>query len=157
MPCPPRFGLCVTIAFAGGKKKRQKKPKSSKTLALNDFLADTSTGTNFAKDPPKRTGSWADAMEERLDAEGGEVLFKLSNTDSRPSYPKQRCRPHGRVVVEAVQCLTVHSCPVLPAKLRPGTLTGGDSQRLHHTLSTLATCHMSVMRMILSTSLGRRT
>ena len=55
---------------AGGKKKKQKKPKPSKTQTLNDFLADTNTGS---KDPPKRTGSWADAMEERQDAEGGEM------------------------------------------------------------------------------------
>ena len=55
----------------GGKKKKPKKVKPNKTQTLNDFLADVSTGSKYAKDPPKRTGSWADAMEERLDAEGG--------------------------------------------------------------------------------------
>ena len=59
--------------LTGGKKKKQKKVKASKTVPLNDFLADASTGTKFPKDPPKRMGSWADAMEEKLDAEGGEA------------------------------------------------------------------------------------
>lgn len=76
VPCPLGLGYTFS-AFVGGKKKKQKKPKSSKTLALNDFLADASTGTNYAKDPPKRTGSWADAMEDRLDAEGGEAVNTL--------------------------------------------------------------------------------
>lgn len=60
----------VLSTLAGGKKKKQKKSKANKTQTLNDFLA---TGTTFAKDQPKRTGSWADAMEEKLDAEG-EIL-----------------------------------------------------------------------------------
>ena len=59
---------------AGGKKKKQKKVKANKTVSLNDFLADSSTGTSSMKDPPKRTDSWADAMEEGPDTEGEQLL-----------------------------------------------------------------------------------
>ena len=68
--------MCVTVCTptvtsAGGKKKKLKKPKSNKTQSLNDFLADASIGSKYSsKDPPKRTDSWADAMDERGDAEG---------------------------------------------------------------------------------------
>lgn len=63
------------VGGGGGKKKKQKKSKPNKTQSLNAFLADTAPG-KFVKDPPKRTDSWADAMEERLDAEGGNSVCK---------------------------------------------------------------------------------
>lgn len=59
---------------AGGKKKKKAK---GKTLPLTDFLADTSTGQSFPRDPPKHssTSSWADASDD-IDPSGtGE--FKL--------------------------------------------------------------------------------
>ena len=59
---------------SSGKKKKQKKQKSNKTQSLNDFLARPSVGSKYSsKDPPKRTDSWADAMDERGDAEGRQV------------------------------------------------------------------------------------
>ena len=50
----------------GGKKKKKTK---GKTVALNDFLANPATGSNFPKDPPKPTSSgggssWADATDD---------------------------------------------------------------------------------------------
>lgn len=53
--------------FAGGKKKKKTK---GKTVGLSTFLSDPSTGSNFIKDPPKLSSSWADATEE-LDPSGG--------------------------------------------------------------------------------------
>ena len=68
---------------ASGKKKKQKKQKSNKTQSLNDFLADSSIGNKFSpKDPPKRTDSWADAMDERGDAEGTPAIVKQMLSDS---------------------------------------------------------------------------
>ena len=53
--------------FVGGKKKKKAK---GKTVGLSTFLSDPSTGSNFIKDPPKPSSSWADATEE-LDPSGG--------------------------------------------------------------------------------------
>lgn len=48
----------------GGKKKKKTK---TKTVALNEFLADGSSDTSFSA--PKRTTSWADASED-LESDG---------------------------------------------------------------------------------------
>ena len=53
--------------FTGGKKKKKAK---GKTVGLSTFLSDPTTGSNFIKDPPKPSSSWADATEE-LDPSGG--------------------------------------------------------------------------------------
>jgi len=58
--------VCFIGFFAGGKKKKKSK---GKTIALGEFLTDPSTGSNYIKDPPKPSGSWADATEE-LDPSG---------------------------------------------------------------------------------------
>ena len=72
----PHKRVSNSSAAVSGKKKKQKKPKTNKTQSLNDFLADASIGGGkiTSKEPPKRTGSWADAMEERLETEGGLVV-----------------------------------------------------------------------------------
>ena len=48
----------------GGKKKKKTK---TKTVALNEFLADGGSDTSFPA--PKRTTSWADASED-LESDG---------------------------------------------------------------------------------------
>ncbi len=58
-------------SIAAGSKKAKKKSKG-KTLSLNDFLSDATSGTNYVKDPPKApaaTTNWADATED-LDPSG---------------------------------------------------------------------------------------
>lgn len=59
-----------TRSTAAGSKKAKKKSKG-KTLSLNDFLSDATSGTNYVKDPPKApaTTNWADATED-LDPSG---------------------------------------------------------------------------------------
>ena len=52
------------LTAAAGKKGKKK--SKGKTVSLNAFLSDSSSGTNFVKDPPKApaTTNWADATED---------------------------------------------------------------------------------------------
>ena len=60
------------VTVGGGKKKKKTK---AKTVALTEFLADSS-GSAFPV--PQRTTSWADASED-VDSDGKE-LFLQSNS-----------------------------------------------------------------------------
>jgi len=59
------------VTVGGGKKKKKAK---AKTVALTEFLADSS-GSSFPA--PQRTTSWADASED-VESDGKELL--QSNT-----------------------------------------------------------------------------
>ena len=70
MPTTLNVNALSPHTTAAGSKKAKKKSKG-KTLSLNDFLSDATSGTNYVKDPPKApaTTNWADATED-LDPSG---------------------------------------------------------------------------------------
>jgi hypothetical protein len=141
-------------AASSGKKKKQKKQKSNKTQSLNDFLARPSVGSKYSsKDPPKRTDSWADAMDERGDAEGRQVKGATGELVKVFLSPCQRFPQPGR----EEGSLTDLSCRVLLARLKPGILTGVVCLGLLPTLCTLETSPTNATKPTLCTSLRERT
>jgi translation initiation factor 4B len=84
-------------AASSGKKKKQKKQKSNKTQSLNDFLARPSVGSKYSsKDPPKRTDSWADAMDERGDAEEVSTTWQGGGEFDRSKLPSAPRKAQAR-------------------------------------------------------------
>lgn len=70
------FLIMPTLLWITAAGKKAKKKSKGKTLSLNDFLSDASSGTNYVKDPPKAPGTtnWADATED-LDPSGESKVY----------------------------------------------------------------------------------